>query len=138
MDLKNILASLDRIDQSSETEVLTESGETIKRKTTNADIVNILESFDRINADGTSVRESDEEEIDEAVEDDVEESNEELANAPDEKIKDVDLDSGDDLHKKKKHYPKAQDGDNPIAAFEARLAEITADILAEQTNGGKK
>lgn len=42
---------------------------------------------------------------------------EEYANEPDEEVADLDavIASGDDLHRSKKQYAKAQDGDNPMA-----------------------
>jgi len=58
---------------------------------------------------------------------------EQYANGPDEHEFPLEamLDAGDDLHRSKRQYPKAQDGDNPMAAFESRLAEITAQMLGE-------
>lgn len=67
-----------------------------------------------------------------SVADDVKELTDEFANAPNETVAGIDavIPSGDDLHRAKKQYPKAQDGDNPMAVesiralLDARYKEI--------------
>jgi len=55
------------------------------------------------------------------------------ANSPDESTQDASAvtGSGGDMHKKKKGYPAAAGGDNPMKAFEGKFKAIMADILKE-------
>lgn len=57
----------------------------------------------------------------------------EYSNSPDEFEQDVDavIASGDDLHREKGQYAAAQDGDNPMKAFEGKFKSILDELLAE-------
>lgn len=57
----------------------------------------------------------------------------EYSNSPDEVEQDVDavIASGNDLHSDKEQYASAQDGDNPMKAFEGKFKAIMDDLLAE-------
>lgn len=57
----------------------------------------------------------------------------EYSNSPDEVEQDVDavIASGDDLHSEKDQYAAAQDGDNPMKAFEGKFKAIMDELLAE-------
>lgn len=61
-----------------------------------------------------------------------------LANTPAEKIAGMDaaVPSGDDLHKNKKMYPKAQDGDNPMAV-ETQLKSTLMKLYKEMKESKK-
>lgn len=66
------------------------------------------------------------------------EKEEAFANEPDEKLGDLDdaVPSGDDLHKEKKMFKKAQDGDNPMAA-EGQLKSTLMKLYQEIKEGKK-
>lgn len=87
-----------------------------------------------------------------AMADKLSDKNEELANSPDEQVSDVDsvIPSGDDLHREKNQYAKAQDGDNPMSVesirsqLDARYKELKEgkkekpDYLDMDKDGDKK
>ena len=66
------------------------------------------------------------------MEDDVEEEG--YDNEPDEQYGSVDdvIPSGDDLHKAKKSYPKANGGDNPMALEQEILRALKAEYAAKK------
>ena len=68
--------------------------------------------------------------------DDIDPENEEYANSPDEKYSDISasIPSGDDLHRKKKMYAKAQDGDNAMAV-ESKIRSDLMRLYAEIKEG---
>ena len=57
----------------------------------------------------------------------------EYSNSPEEFEQDVDavIASGDDMHREKNQYAAAQDGDNPMKAFEGKFKSIMDELLAE-------
>ena len=57
----------------------------------------------------------------------------EYSNSPEEFEQDVDavIASGDDMHREKDQYAAAQDGDNPMKAFEGKFKSIMDELLAE-------
>ncbi len=87
-----------------------------------------------------------------AMADKLSDKNEELANSPDEQVSDVGsvVPSGDDLHREKNQYAKAQDGDNPMSVesirsqLDARYKELKEakkakpDFLDADKDGDKK
>lgn len=66
--------------------------------------------------------------------DNVDEKINEYANSPDVHEKDVEeiVSQGDDLNREKSQYPAAEDGDNPMAAFESQLESLIGEMLGEQ------
>lgn len=66
----------------------------------------------------------------------IEEKINEYANSPEPHEKDVEeiVAQGDDLNRAKGQYPAAEDGDNPMVAFESQMEALISDMIAEESD----
>lgn len=117
MNMKKMLNSLTELEGKESKEIIAESADSVIKSKNHS-----LTEMMRL-AGVKDITEAELEVDDEGVE--------EYANAPDEQVKGVEevTASGDDMHRSKRAYAKAEDGDNPMAAFEARMDELKQELL---------